>query len=178
MKEKDYYWDSFSEVIGRILTAELKKDMSICEIGFSGGHFLEYLYDEGYRELYGIEIRETQYEKTEKKFSEKNLNIHLICEDVLNISEKYDAIFATGILQFLGHISEMSKIAIFTVPEILEDRNMESNQLVAVSGCKEYRTGNIPYELSQFYNIVNVGKIDEKLTGTEDALIYYICRIA
>lgn len=185
MRKKDYYWDNNSEILGKILRSEFTYDMSICEIGFSGGHFLEYLYDIGYRKLHGIEIREEQFRQTQKKFRAKGLEIELICGDATELFDKYDGIFCTGLIQcldtnqrvkFLDHVSSISNIAIFTVPEILEDRNMESNQKVAVTGCKEYKTGDIPYELANYYDNVRVGRIDKSRIHLEDTFIYYICR--
>lgn len=182
--KKDYYWDYVSEKIGKIIKSEYNADMSVLEIGFSGGHFLENLYEMGYRKLYGIEIREEQFRQTEKKFKTKGIDIELICGDATEIFDKYDGIFCTGLIQcldtnqrvkFLEHVSCISNIAIYTVPEILEDRNMESNQKVAVMGCKEYKTGNIPYELTEFYDDVRVGRIEKSKNYKNDMVIYYIC---
>lgn len=38
---KAYYWDKVSNEIGKVIRSTFNKNMSICEIGFSGGHFLE-----------------------------------------------------------------------------------------------------------------------------------------
>lgn len=182
---KDYYWDPVSKAIGKILYRVFSKDMSICEIGFSSGHFLEWLNDNGYKFLSGIEIREDPFVRTQKKFKDKNLNINLHFGDVLEYSKSYDGIFATGLIQcldsdylhkFLTHVSQIADIAIFTAPKIAQEgRNQNSGQLTAVSGCHEYATGNIPYELSKYYDIVRTGTIDKKSTHLDDTIIYYIC---
>lgn len=183
--KKRYYWDSVSNEIGKALYTQFMKNMAICEIGFSGGHFLEWLYDKGYTKLYGIEIRKDQFLKTQKSFQEKNLKINLILGDVLDFNQKYDGVYSTGLIQcldvqererFLNHVSQMAKIAVFTVPEIKVDRNIGSDQLVAVDGCKEFATGNIPYELSQFYDEVRVGRINKSKTHIEDTFLYFICK--
>lgn len=184
MFKKRYYWDSVSDQISYLFRRTFTKDMSILEIGFGGGHFLEWLWSHGYRTISGIEIRENQYNETIEQFKKKKLPIELINGDVLNHKKHYDAVYSTGLIQclnprqrlfFFEHVSSIANVAIFTVPEILENRNMESNQLTAVAGCKEYKTGNIPYELSRFYDVVNVGRIDKEVTHIEDTFIYYIC---
>ena len=180
--KKSYYWDTVSEEIGKIFRRELKKDMSILEIGFSSGHFLEWLNELGYKKLTGIEIREGQYKKTLERFKTKN--IELILGDVLEYQKKFDALFSTGLIQcldneqrinFLDHVSQMADIAIFTVPEISSNRNIESNLEIAVEGCKEFATGSIPYELSLYYDTVRIGKIDRSISRISDIIIYYIC---
>ena len=64
MEKRLFYWDAVSEEIGKILLKHLNRDMHICEIGFASGHFLEFLYYEGYLNLSGIEVRDDIYEKS------------------------------------------------------------------------------------------------------------------
>ena len=184
MKKRTYYWDTISEKIGKILLETFDPNSSVCEIGFSGGHFLAFLNDKGYKKLSGVEIRKEQYNKTLQAFQKENLNINLINADVLDLNHKYDGIFSTGLIQcldeqkravFLKHVSQMSNTAFFTVPYIPVCRNIDSNESVAVKGCKEYPTGNIPYELSTIYDTVRVGTIKKELTHLKDHIIYYIC---
>ncbi len=181
----DFYWDKVSEMISGILLKHIKPNMSVLEVGFSGGHFLEWLNAAGYSKLHGIEIRREQFLETQKMFENKGLNhIQLLCGDILEHDKKYDAIFSTGLIQCLDfmkrdilikHLSTLSGIVIFTVPEILEDRNMNSETATAVAGCKEYKTGNIAYELSKYFDSVRVGRIDKSVTNLEDNFIYYVC---
>lgn len=183
---KKYYWDTVSAKIGAILKKNISPDMSVLEVGFAGGHFLEWLNDNNYDNLHGIEIRKNQYMETQRAFSKKGLDrVDLLCGDVLEHDKKYDALYSTGLIQcldnakreaFLEHVSKLANIAIFTVPEILSDRNIGANVEVAVSGCEEYKTGNIPYELSNYYDNVRVGKINKSLTHLDDAFVYYICK--
>ena len=182
---RDYYWDEVSEEIGRILLRELKREMKICEIGFSSGHFLEWLFENGYCNLTGIEVRREQYEVIRSKFVDKQLPITLIEGDVMSCTKLYDAVFSTGLIQcisvgerkcFLKHISDMAPVAIFTVPKIEKQRNVNSLIPIGVTGCVEYETGNLSYELSEFYERVHVGEFE---CGTEDdkeIFVYYICR--
>lgn len=183
---KAYYWDKASEAIGKLLKNNMSSDMSIFEIGFSGGHFLEWLYDNGYRNLHGIEIRTKQYLETKENFRKKGLDcIELLNGDVLEHDIRYDAAYCTGLIQclditkrkvFLNHVSKLSNLVVYTVPRIDVARNLNSNVSVAVSGCPEYPTGNIPYELSQLYESVRVGMISKSKTGLDDDFIYYICK--
>lgn len=182
---KAYYWDKVSNEIGKVIRSTFNKNMSICEIGFSGGHFLEWLEDIGYRNLSGIEIRTDQFKKTSEKFLAKGLKSNLICGDVLEIEEQFDGVFSTGLIQclnkeerlrFIKHVANIAGMAIFTVPEIITDRNIGSVCKTAVDGCPEYQTSNIPYELSKFYDLVRIGRIEKKLTGINDTFIYYVCK--
>lgn len=183
--KKDYYWDIVSEKISKLLKKHIKPDMSVLEIGFAGGHFLEWMNDAKYTNLHGIEIRKNQFLETKRAFENKNLHhIELMCGDIFKHNRRYDAIFSTGLIQcfnesdrdtFEKHVSQLADTAIFTVPEIVVDRNMNSTVDVAVAGCKEYKTGNITYELSKYYNSVRVGRIDKTTTRLDDTFIYYVC---
>lgn len=186
MKKKEYYWDEISEIIGQVILKTFKnKDMSILEIGFGSGHFLEWMNESRYTKLNGIEIRQDQFLKTKGSFDQKNLNhINLMCGDVLEHNEKYDAIFSTGLIQCLNeidrkvfekHVSKLADLAIFTVPEIFIERNINSEVAIAVAGCREFKTGNIAYELSMCYDAVRVGRIDREKTHLDDSFIYYVC---
>lgn len=183
---KAYYWDNASEIIGKLLKNNTSPDMSMFEIGFSSGHFLEWLYDKGYRNLHGIEIRTKQYQETMENFRKKNLDcVDLLNGDVLEHDNHYDAVYSTGLIQcldtpkrevFLNHVSKLSNFVIYIVPRIDVARNLNSNVSVAVAGCSEYPTGNIPYELSQLYETVRVGVISKNKTCLDDDFIYYICK--
>lgn len=186
-KDRGYYWDVISEIVGRIITSNIRVNMSVCEIGFSGGHFLEFLEAEGYQKLTGIEIRKEQYEDTYKRFKSKNSKVELINDDVFNINQEYDAIYSTGLIQcfekegrnrLIGHLSKLSGIAIFTVPTIRQDRNIGSNEAIAVAGCQEYCTDTLAYELSMFYDSVVYGVIDHEDAKIEDDFLYFVCRSA
>ena len=49
MNGKDYYWDEVSQKIGEVFLQNFSKDERILEIGFSCGHFLEFLNENHYR---------------------------------------------------------------------------------------------------------------------------------
>lgn len=182
---KNYYWDAISQIIGNILKSNISRDRSILEIGFSSGHFLEWLSENGYQNLHGIEIRKSQYIDTVTCFKNKGLDrIDLILGDILQHNHQYDAIFSTGLIQcldekerklFFRHVSKLANTAVFTIPVIEEDRNIDSKIEVAVAGCTEYITSNIPYELSLYYDIVRTGIINKKKTHIEDTFQYFIC---
>ena len=115
----------------------------------------------------------------------KNLNISLSNEDFFNITSKYDAVFSTGLIQwfspekrdtFISHLSKISEKAVLTVPKLENDRNLNSNQLVGVAGCKEYKTSNICYELSKHYRLVREGEFSVRNNTEEEIFLYYICK--
>ncbi len=185
MNGKDYYWDEVSQKIGEVFLQNFSKNERILEVGFSCGHFLEFLNENHYTNLFGIEIRRDQFEKTKKLFLSKNLNISLSNEDFFNITSKYDAVFSTGLIQwfspekrdtFISHLSKISEKAVLTVPKLENDRNLNSNQLVGVAGCKEYKTSNICYELSKHYRLVREGEFSVRNNTEEEIFLYYICK--
>lgn len=185
MNGKDYYWDEVSQKIGEVFLQNLSRDERILEVVFSCGHFLEFLHENLYTNLSGIEIRKEQFEKTKKMFLSKNLNIPLSNENFFNITSKYDAVFSTGLIQcfspekrdnFISHLSKISNKAVLTVPKLEKDRNLNSNQLFGVAGCKEYKTSNICYELSMYYRLVREGEFSVKNNSEEEIFLYYICK--
>lgn len=185
MKKRDYYWDRVSEEISKLFKHYFSRNMSICEIGFAGGHFLEYLDLQGYQNLSGIEIREEQFNKTRERFLNRGLKVKLINDDVFNVKNKYDAIYSTGLIQcfdsnvrkkMIKKMSDMASICILTVPVINEDRNLESSEPVAVAGCSEYCTKNLVYELSCYWNLIRCGEIKKEATGIDDDFLYFICQ--
>ena len=185
MNGKDYYWDEVSQKIGEVFLQNFSKNERILEVGFSCGHFLEFLNENHYTNLFGIEIRRDQFEKTKKLFLSKNLNISLSNEDFFNITSKYDAVFSTGLIQwfspekrdtFISHLSKISEKAVLTVPKLENDRNLNSNQLVGVAGCKEYKTSNICYELSKHYRLVREGEFSVRNNTEEEIFLYYISK--
>ena len=185
MNKRNYYWDDISELISLILKSHISYDMSVLEVGFGCGHFLEHMYEQGYKNLHGIEIRYKQFCETKQMFAKKNIsNVELLYGDILKHQIKYDAIFSTGLVQclrepdrdyFFEHIAKLTDKALFTVPQINVDRNTLSSVEIGVTGCKEFKTGNIPLELSKFFNIVRVGLIDKSLSRLKDNFVYYVC---
>lgn len=182
-----YYWDAASEEIWKILERNISKTDKICEIGCAGGHFLAKLYDEGYGQLSGVEIREDEIKRTQQDFEIQGISVKLINKDVLEVHEKYDVVFTTGLLQcfreteraaMMEHLSKMAATTIIVVPEIKENRNIASQQEVAVDGCEEFSTGNFEWELSKYYSIVRSGKIDKETIGLKDNFLYFICEMA
>lgn len=183
--KKDFYWDMASEEIGKQLIKYFSKTMRICEVGFSGGHFLQFLDMEGYKNLSGVEIRTEQYDITRKSFEEIGLQIDLINDNVLNIDNKYEALYSTGLLQCLNtadrakmieHLSLMAPLAIFVVPEIICARNLGSKIAIAVNGCEEYSTENLLWELSGFYQDVRSGVMAKEVIRLKDNFIYFVCK--
>lgn len=184
MAKKTYYWDKVSEEIGKLFLRYFKKNMTICEVGFAGGHFLEFLESKGYNNLIGIEIREEQFKSTEKRFNNINMKAKLINADIFDVESRYDAIYSTGLIQcfdennrqrLFKHLAKISPIAIFTVPVIDIDRNVKSKEEVAVTGCKEFCTGSLGYELSNYFNVVREGFIGKKITKIEDDYLFFVC---
>lgn len=184
MLDKRYYWDDVSDEIGKLFLRYFHKDMAICEVGFASGHFLEFLEASGYYNLTGIEIREEQFKITENRFRNNQMKTKLINADVFDISHQFDAIYSTGLIQcfdeknrqkLFEHLSKIGNIAIFTVPVIESDRNAESIEKTAVAGCKEYCTGSLLYELSNYYDSVHEGFISKDLTKLDDDFLYFVC---
>ena len=182
-----YYWDKASEEIWKILEKNIKKEDRICEVGCAGGHFLAKLYEEDYKNLSGVEIREDEIKRTEQDFVTQGIIVKFINKNVLDVQEKYDVVFTTGLLQcfkesaratLMQHLSKMAKKTIIVVPEICEDRNDSSEQAVAVDGCEEFITGNFEWELSKYYSVVRSGKLNKEKIGLKDNFLYFVCEMA
>ena len=145
---------------------------------------MRFLDEEGYKNLTGIEIRTEQYETTKKEFKKNGLQISLINANVLDIENKYDALYSTGLLQSLNntdrtnlieHVSRLAPLAIFVVPEIIYARNLGSKIDIAVDGCEEYPTGNLLWELSHFYSNIKSGVMNKEEIALKDNFIYFVC---
>lgn len=182
--KRAYYWDKASEEIWKLFKKTFEKDMHICEIGCGGGHFLHKMYVEGYHKLTGVEVREERLKQTKDNFNANDIRVNLIHANVLDVNEKYDAIFSTGLIQCMDsenrdkiivQMSKMAPLALFTVPEIVNERNINSKEKTAVSGCPEFSTGNLDWELSKYYKEIHCGRIPKEKLGVSDDFLYYIC---
>lgn len=183
---KQYYGNFFplaSQKIINLLLENIQKDESILEVGCGSGHISFKMALEGYN-ISGIEIRKEVAEETQSKFSRANLNAAIYAGDILELNNKYDVIWNSGLLQclpydkrqtYLNHISKLANKAIFLVPERVQDVETTKNVSIGVAGCKEYCTNDIAYELYQFYNKVKVGRFYKEDIKLEFDFIYYIC---
>lgn len=177
------YWKRVDAKITELIKQHIEKDKKLFEIGFASGHYISSLTDEGYS-VSGIEVREEAYENVKDKFKEFYPNVNLILGNIMDYMGEYDLVYSTGLIQCLQceeriqlfkHISEIAPKVIYTVPKIEEDRNIGSNEKVAVSGCEEYKTANIAYELSGIYKYVETGIWDKEEIGLEDDFIWFYC---
>lgn len=180
-----YFWNEASEKIWEVLQKKFYVNERILEIGCSSGHFLAKMYAEGYKNLVGIDIRDDQISRTKEDFSKQGINVEIRNQDLFEVTDEFDGVFSTGLLQCftekerISVIEQIGKIApkaVFVVPEIKILRNKDSNTPVGVASCTEYETGNIFWELSRVYPNVSSGLWDSEILGVEDNFIYYVCR--
>ena len=77
------------------------KSLSILEIGFGKGHFLNFLKNIGYKNVDGVEIDRSLYEYTSKR----KLGFRLFNMDAINFlkknQKKYDLIFVIDVLEHI-----------------------------------------------------------------------------
>lgn len=177
------YWKEVDSRIVSLIKQHIEYDSKVLEVGFSGGHYIAKLTDDGY-DISGIEIREEIYNETNDKFRKIYPDVNLMLGNIFDYNEKYDLIYSTGLIrclkckdrnEFLKHISDMAPKAVYTVPCIETERNIGSNQKVGVSGCEEYCTLNIAYELSTIYQYVETGIWGKDEIGLDDDFVWYYC---
>jgi hypothetical protein len=177
------YWNPIDDKIISLILKHIELDDEVFEVGFASGHYIAFLSDLGYK-VSGVEIRKNVYEDTMKKFKNIYSNIELVNDDVFNIKGKYDLIYSTGLLQALPQkeqmkmiffLSKMANKIVFIVPQILGRRNLGSKMPVAVTGCEEYLTDNVAYELSLAYSYVETGMWKKEEIGLEDNFLWFYC---
>ena len=177
------FWNPVDKRIVELVKKHIDGNEHLLEVGFGSGHYLAALTDMGVN-VDGIEIRYNAYEKTRKAFEKNYANVKLIHGDALNVNEKYDLVYSTGLVQclpndkrkvFFEHISKISDKVIYTVPQVLAQRNIGSLEAVAVSGCEEFVTNNLAYELSEIYKYVEVGIWNREDIGLDDDFVWFYC---
>lgn len=177
------YWPRASELIFQLLIKNINKEQTILEVGVGSGHLLYQLLSEGYN-AEGCEIRVEEFEKTRKCFEQVGYEQSLFCDDIMNINKTYDVIYTTGLIQctcgegrkrLLQKLYSLARKVIIVIPEILEDRNLLSKELIGVIGCSEYVTTSMAYELYEFFDDVKVGHWNSEELEIEESFQYFIC---
>lgn len=177
------FWSPVDKKIVTLLGKHVNRGDSVHEIGFGSGHYLAYINDWGIN-VSGTEIRKDAYKSVKEKFVEKYPDIKLYNKDALTLSQHFDFVYSTGLIQclkrderrtFIRHISNISNKVMYTVPMILNDRNIGSVTRTGISGCEEYSTGNIAYELSKIYSYVETGVWDKNEILLKDDFIWFYC---
>lgn len=178
-----FYWNPVDIKIKELIMKHITKENLLLEVGFGSGHYLAALSDEGFK-VSGVEIRENAFRYVKEKFEIFYPQIKLIEGDVKYISDHYDLIYSTGLIQclpvnkrkeFFIHIANLSSKVVYTVPKIVADRNIGSREMIAVSGCEEYETSNIAYELSKIYEYVESGIWYKDEIELDDDFIWFYC---
>lgn len=179
---KAFYPPATQKIIS-LLENNIADEQSVLEVGFGSGHLLFQLAEAGYR-ADGIEIRKEAYHKAFEIFDDAGFASELFEGDFREFDRAYDIIYTTGLVQclkgnerdeFIAHIASLCKKAIIVIPEIVFDRNIESDGKIAVSGCPEYSTCKMITELYKHFNYVREGRWSEEELNLPDAFRYYIC---
>lgn len=105
--EKEY--NVFDKNISKYLPKN--KSLKILEIGFGVGVFLSYLKNKGYRNFYGIEIGEEQYDFTRLNITKKVELVKDTIKWLKKHKEEYDCII---LLDVLEHITKDSTLEILS----------------------------------------------------------------
>lgn len=177
------YWPSASQHIFDLLKANIKESDCICEVGVASGHIMINLLLEGY-DVVGYENRKEECEKTKRRFEENGIKGNIINEDIMNVQEKYDILYSTGLLQcfdkknrsvVIGKFASLASKVIIVVPEIAENRYCGSEEKVGVAGCKEYQTGDLIKELEQYFKVMTHGKWESQELGIDESFLYFVC---
>lgn len=177
------YWPKASEYIFELLINNIDENSRIFEVGFSSGHILYALLKNGYI-VEGCEIRKEEFDLTESRLKKYGFENCLLLENVMNIKTTYDVVFTTGLIQcfwgkerqdFIIKLASLAPKVVIISPEILCDRNTGSKMDRGVSGCAEYDTSLLVWELSHVFSKVRVGKWERDLLELKDDFVYYIC---
>jgi SAM-dependent methyltransferase len=117
-KTLEYYEKNFEKLIDRYEKANLdfihkiildntKKDDFILELGFGSGRELNFLFKNGYKNLYGIDGSEKFVEFVRQRFKSDNFKISILPE--INIDKKFDFIYSIAVIMHLP-ISSYEKL--------------------------------------------------------------------
>lgn len=94
--------DKGDQIFSEVLPL-LSEDARILEIGCNAGRSLDYLYRQGYRDLWGIEIGEKAVERFCEVFPETRSSTNLICgnavDEIRHLPDNhFDFVFTRGVL--------------------------------------------------------------------------------
>jgi SAM-dependent methyltransferase len=117
-KTLEYYEKNFDRLVDRYEKANLdfihkiildntKKDDFILELGFGSGRELNFLFKNGYKNLYGIDGSEKFVEFVRQIFKIDNFKISILPE--INIDKKFDFIYSIAVIMHLP-ISSYEKL--------------------------------------------------------------------
>lgn len=178
-------FNNTSKKIYKLITKNIKKSDRVLEIGCSSGHISFKLAENNYK-IFGIEIRKEEAQKAKANFKLINKEEVIYNDNILNHSEKYDFVWSSGLLQCLNDneqleimqkVSQISPKALFIVPDIGKTKTPDMNMYIepGVAGCIEYPVSLIPYRLSQYFQVVKIGKLKKEDINLEYNFIYYLC---
>jgi cyclopropane fatty-acyl-phospholipid synthase-like methyltransferase len=109
-KTVKYYEKNFDKLIERYEKANLdfihkiildstKKDDFILELGFGSGRELNFLFKNGYKNLYGIDGSKKFVEFVKQRFNSDNFKVSILPE--INIDKKFDFIYSIAVIMHL-----------------------------------------------------------------------------
>ena len=105
-----YYDENFKDLIQRYEKANLdfihkillentdKKDF-ILELGFGSGRELNFLFENGYKNLYGIDASKKFVDFVRNRFDSNNFEVSILPE--ININKKFDFIYSIAVFMHL-----------------------------------------------------------------------------
>lgn len=112
MKNKtlEYYEKNFDKLVDRYEKANLdfihniilnntKKEDFILELGFGSGRELNFLFKNGYKNLYGIDGSEKFVDFVRQRFKSDNFKVSILPE--INIDKKFDFIYSIAVIMHL-----------------------------------------------------------------------------
>ncbi len=174
-----------SKIIYNTIKQNTTKEEKILEVGCSSAHISLVLKQKGFN-IKGIEIRKEIVDKTNKFLNKKNIQFEIITGNVLNHNEKYDMLWSSGLIQclnnnqkdfFFEHFIKLANKAIFFVPKRINYLPPTKEDYdIAVTGCEEFPTGDIPFILSKYYNKVKYKIIPKNKIKMDIDFIVYICK--
>jgi 2-polyprenyl-3-methyl-5-hydroxy-6-metoxy-1,4-benzoquinol methylase len=109
-KTLEYYENNFDKLVDRYEKANLdfihniilnntKKEDFILELGFGSGRELNFLFKNGYKNLYGIDGSEKFVDFVRQRFKSDNFKVSILPE--INIDKKFDFIYSIAVIMHL-----------------------------------------------------------------------------
>jgi 2-polyprenyl-3-methyl-5-hydroxy-6-metoxy-1,4-benzoquinol methylase len=109
-KTLEYYEKNFDKLVDRYEKANLdfihniilnntKKEDFILELGFGSGRELNFLFKNGYKNLYGIDGSEKFVDFVRQRFKSDNFKVSILPE--INIDKKFDFIYSIAVIMHL-----------------------------------------------------------------------------
>lgn len=99
----------FTTPFPELCKINVQKDAEILDFGCGYGRVMKHLYEQGYKNLTGIDISEQLIQRAKKNLPQAEYIVGDITKD--NISKQFDVIIICGVLEYINEINQRRKLA-------------------------------------------------------------------